>query len=284
MHLFSLHDDLDFSGNGIDSVHHIVVLTEIESVGCLREIEHTVLCDLQVGIDVQHSLLSGIDFACRGGEVTAIIGGTGCGKSTLVNLIPRFFDVSCGQIVLDGLDLRDATLHNLHERIAFVPQQATLFRGTVADNLRYGKADATEEEMWEALRIACAEDFIRANEQQLDLEITQNGTNLSGGQKQRLAIARAVIKKAEVLIFDDSFSALDFKTDAMLRQNIRQNLKNTNIIIVAQRVGTILDADRILVLEDGKLCGMGKHDELLETCSVYREIVESQLTKEDLAK
>ena len=180
--------------------------------------------------------------------------------------------------------LRDATLHNLHERIAFVPQQATLFRGTVADNLRYGKADATEEEMWEALRIACAEDFIRANEQQLDLEITQNGTNLSGGQKQRLAIARAVIKKAEVLIFDDSFSALDFKTDAMLRQNIRQNLKNTNIIIVAQRVGTILDADRILVLEDGKLCGMGKHDELLETCSVYREIVESQLTKEDLAK
>ncbi len=229
-------------------------------------------------------VLSGIDFECVAGEVTAIIGGTGCGKSTLVNLIPRFFDVSCGQIVLDGLDLRDATLHNLHERIAFVPQQATLFRGTVADNLRYGKADATEEEMWEALRIACAEDFIRANEQQLDLEITQNGTNLSGGQKQRLAIARAVIKKAEVLIFDDSFSALDFKTDAMLRQNIRQNLKNTNIIIVAQRVGTILDADRILVLEDGKLCGMGKHDELLETCSVYREIVESQLTKEDLAK
>ena len=229
-------------------------------------------------------VLSGIDFACGAGEVTAIIGGTGCGKSTLVNLIPRFFDVSCGQIVLDGLDLRDVMLHDLHERIAFVPQQATLFRGTVADNLRYGREDATEEEMWEALRIACAEDFIRDSEQQLETEITQNGTNLSGGQKQRLAIARALIKKAEVLIFDDSFSALDFKTDARLRQNIRQSLQNTNVIIVAQRVGTILDADRIIVLEDGKVCGMGKHDELLETCSVYREIVESQLTKEDLAR
>ena len=229
-------------------------------------------------------VLSGIDFACRGGEVTAIIGGTGCGKSTLVNLIPRFFDVSCGQIVFDGLDLRDITLHELHERIAFVPQKATLFRGTVADNLRYGKEDATEEEMWEALRIACAEDFIRGSEQQLDMEITQNGTNLSGGQKQRLAIARALIKKAELLIFDDSFSALDFKTDAQLRRNIRQSLQNTNVIIVAQRVGTVLDADRIIVLEDGKVCGMGRHEELLESCSVYREIVESQLTKEDLAK
>ncbi len=229
-------------------------------------------------------VLSGIDFACRGGEVTAIIGGTGCGKSTLVNLIPRFFDVSCGQIVFDGLDLRDTTLHELHERIAFVPQKATLFRGTVADNLRYGKEDATEEEMWEALRIACAEDFIRGSEQQLDMEITQNGTNLSGGQKQRLAIARALIKKAELLIFDDSFSALDFKTDAQLRRNIRQSLQNTNVIIVAQRVGTVLDADRIIVLEDGKVCGMGRHEELLESCSVYREIVESQLTKEDLAK
>ncbi|HBL40611.1 MAG TPA: multidrug ABC transporter ATP-binding protein [Ruminococcaceae bacterium] len=229
-------------------------------------------------------VLSGIDFACSAGEVTAIIGGTGCGKSTLVNLIPRFFDVTCGQIVLDGLDLRDVSLHDLHEKIAFVPQKATLFRGTVADNLRYGKPDATEEEMWEALRIACADDFIRSNEQQLDLEITQNGTNLSGGQKQRLAIARALIKRAEVLIFDDSFSALDFKTDASLRQNIRQSMKNTNIILVAQRVGTILDADRILVLEDGKICGIGKHEELLESCSVYREIVESQLTKEDLAR
>lgn len=232
----------------------------------------------------EECVLSGIDFTSHSGEVTAVIGGTGCGKSTLINLIPRFFDVSGGAVLVDGTDVRDVKLHELHSKIGFVPQKATLFSGTIADNIRFGKPEITDEEIWAALETACADDFVSELDGGLNAIVSQNGTNLSGGQKQRLAIARALAGNYEIFIFDDSFSALDFNTDSRVRRNIRRNLAGANVIIVAQRVGTIMDADRIIVLDDGRIVGMGKHDELLESCEVYREIVESQFTKEDLAQ
>ena len=235
-------------------------------------------------------ILSRISFKTMPGETTAVIGSTGSGKSTLVSLlnglyrlIPRFYDVSGGRILIDGVEIKNMSMQTLHEKIGFIPQSAFLFSGTVADNLRMGKPDATEEEMWEALETAQAADFVRAMPDGLDSELSQNGKNLSGGQRQRLAIARVLIRKAEIYVFDDSFSALDFSTDAKLRRALRERMPDITKIIVAQRVGTIIDASRIIVLDEGKVAGIGTHRELLETCTVYREIAQSQLSKEELA-
>ncbi|MFU2400218.1 MAG: ABC transporter ATP-binding protein, partial [Clostridiales bacterium] len=228
-------------------------------------------------------ILSRISFKTMPGETTAVIGSTGSGKSTLVNLIPRFYDVSGGRILIDGVDIKNMSMRTLHEKIGFIPQSAFLFSGTVADNLRMGKPDATEEEMWEALETAQAADFVRTMPDGLDSELSQNGKNLSGGQRQRLAIARVLIRKAEIYVFDDSFSALDFSTDAKLRKALRERMPDITKIIVAQRVGTIIDASRIIVLDEGKVAGIGTHRELLENCTVYREIAQSQLSKEELA-
>lgn len=230
----------------------------------------------------ERNVINNVSFTANPGEVTAIIGGTGCGKSTLINLISRFYDVSSGEILVDGTNIKDMTLADLHKKIGYVPQKVLLFSGTVADNLRYGKEDATEEEMWKALETAQASDFVSQLPKKLESKLSQNATNLSGGQKQRISIARALIRNAEIYIFDDSFSALDFKTDALLRAAIQKNFADSTQIIVAQRVGTILNADKIIVLDDGEIAGQGTHKELLKTCKVYREIVESQLSKEEI--
>ena len=227
--------------------------------------------------------LHNIDLKIKRGSSIGVIGSTGSGKSTLVNLIPRFYDVSGGRILIDGVDIKNMSMRTLHEKIGFIPQSAFLFSGTVADNLRMGKPDATEEEMWEALETAQAADFVKAMPDGLDSELSQNGKNLSGGQRQRLAIARVLIRKAEIYVFDDSFSALDFSTDAKLRKALRERMPDITKIIVAQRVGTIIDASRIIVLDEGKVAGIGTHRELLENCTVYREIAQSQLSKEELA-
>ena len=228
----------------------------------------------------EHPVLSGVNFAAAAGQTTAIIGSTGAGKSTLLNLIPRLFDVSEGTITVDGVDIRDFDPEALWERVGLVPQKAYLFSGTIASNLRYGKPDATEEEMWAALEIAQAKDFVSAMADGLDSDVAQGGTNLSGGQRQRIAIARAIIRQPEVYLFDDSFSALDVATDARLRQALRPVTRDATVLIVAQRVFTITDADQIVVLDDGEVVGLGSHDELLTTCPTYQEIVESQLKAE----
>ena len=227
------------------------------------------------------NVLSDLSFTCGAGEVTAIIGGTGSGKSTVINLIPRFYDVTSGAVVMDGTDIREMSFSALHSKIAFIPQQTLLFSGTVADNLRYGKEDATDEELWRALDIAQASEFVEKLPDGIESLVSQNGINLSGGQKQRLAIARAIVKNAEFYIFDDSFSALDYATDARLRAALHENLADANIIIVAQRVGTIMNADRIILLDEGKISAVGTHAELLQGSELYREIVDSQLQKEE---
>ena len=230
----------------------------------------------------ENNVLSDIDFKAEPGKTTAIIGSTGCGKSTLVNLIPRFYDVTGGQITLDGKDIRYISMEELREEIGFVPQKGVLFSGTIESNLRFGKADATEDDIKEAARIAQAAEFIETKKEKYDSVIAQGGSNVSGGQKQRLAIARAIAKKAKVLVFDDSFSALDMKTDAALRKELNEKVQDTSIIIVAQRVSTILHADQILVLDDGKIVGKGTHDELLKNCEVYLQIARSQLSEKEL--
>ncbi|HSN94502.1 MAG TPA: ABC transporter ATP-binding protein [Anaerolineaceae bacterium] len=229
--------------------------------------------------------LCGISFTSRPGEVTSIIGSTGSGKSTLVNLIPRLFDVTGGSILLDGIDIREVTQHNLRQQVSLVPQKAYLFSGTIRSNLEVGKQDASEEEMSEAILDSQAKEFVFGGEsnQGLDREIAQAGANVSGGQKQRLSIARALIKNAPVLIFDDSFSALDYKTDANLRRVLSNEYAHTNMIIVTQRVATARHSDQILVLDDGDLVGIGKHKDLMESCQTYREIASSQLSPEELA-
>ena len=227
-----------------------------------------------------HPVLSGITFTAHPGQTTAVIGSTGAGKTTLVNLIPRLFDATDGRVLVDGVDVRQIDPDTLWNRIGLVPQRVYLFSGTVASNLRYGKPDATEEEMWEALEIAQARAFVEAMPEGLDSPISQGGTNVSGGQRQRLAIARALIRRPEVCLFDDSFSALDVATDARLRRALAGVTADATVIIVAQRVATIIDADQIVVLEDGGIVGLGTHDELLETCAPYAEIVDSQMAVE----
>ena len=222
-------------------------------------------------------VLSGISFGAQPGETVAIIGSTGSGKTTLVSLIPRLFDVTGGAVYVGGTDVRDADVEALWKSIGLVPQRPFLFTGTVASNLRYGREDATDEELWKALEIAQGRDFVEEMPEGLDSRIAQGGTNVSGGQRQRLAIARAIVHQPKVLVFDDSFSALDLTTDARLRQALWRELPEVTKIVVAQRVSTITDADRIVVLEDGAIVGVGTHEELLVTCGTYQEIVESQL-------
>ena len=232
--------------------------------------------------EAKEDVLINIDFEAKPGEVTAIIGSTGCGKSTLVNLLPRFFDPGKGSITIDGRDIKDIPLKDLREQIGFVPQKGILFSGTIASNLRFGKHDATDEELKEAAEIAQAMEFIEDKKEQFDSAIAQGGTNVSGGQKQRLAIARALVKKPKILVFDDSFSALDMKTDAVLRKALMEKVKDSTVIIVAQRISTIIHADKILVLDDGEIVGVGKHEELLKTCEVYEQIARSQLSAKEL--
>ena len=229
--------------------------------------------------DAEENTLSHLNFSCRRGQTTAIIGGTGSGKSTVASLILRFYDVIGGSILLNGKDIRQMTQHALRDHLAYVQQKAWLFSGTIASNLRYGNADATDEQLMHAADVAQAGDFIRSLPDGLNSFVAQGGTNFSGGQKQRLSIARALVKKPELYIFDDSFSALDFKTDAALRKALAKETQDAAVLIIAQRVSTIQHADQIVVLNEGQMVGLGKHEELLQTCPVYREIYESQ-TKE----
>ncbi|MDD4546902.1 MAG: ABC transporter ATP-binding protein [Oscillospiraceae bacterium] len=227
-------------------------------------------------------VLHNISFVAQPGETTAFIGSTGSGKSTLVNLIPRFYDVTEGAILIDGIDIRNYTQHDLHELIGFVPQKGILFSGDIASNLRYGRSEATSEEIALAAEIAQAGEFISTSADGMNSPISQGGSNVSGGQKQRLAIARALVKNSPINIFDDGFSALDFKTDSALRKALKEHTVKSTVLIVAQRVGTIMNADQIIVLDEGKLVGVGTHRELLKSCLTYREIASSQLTKEEL--
>lgn len=227
--------------------------------------------------------LEDINFEASSGDIVAIIGGTGSGKTTLVNLIPRLYDIESGEIAINGTSIADMTQYNLRELMGFVPQKAVLFSGTIRENMQYGKEDATDEMIWKALEIAQAKDFVSEMEDGLDSHVEQGGGNFSGGQRQRLAIARALVKEADIYVFDDSFSALDFKTDAKLRQALKENMTESITVLVAQRVSTVMDADTILVLNEGKLVGKGTHKELLATNETYKEIVNSQLREEDLA-
>jgi ATP-binding cassette subfamily B protein len=227
-------------------------------------------------------VLKNISFQANPGETTAIIGSTGSGKSTLINLIPRFYDINVGEILLDGIEVRQYQLENLYAKIGYVPQKGVLFSGTVESNIKYGAPQATESEVKKSSEIAQAEEFIKNLENKFQAPIAQGGANVSGGQKQRLSIARALIKKPEIYIFDDSFSALDFKTDAMLRQALKSETKNKTVLIVAQRISTILSAEKIIVLDEGQIVGQGTHQQLLKNCEVYREIAQSQLSEEEL--
>jgi ATP-binding cassette subfamily B protein len=224
-----------------------------------------------------------ISFLARPGETTAIIGSTGSGKTTLLSLIPRFYDVSAGSVLVDGLDVRDMGQAELRSRIGYVPQKAVLFTGTVAENIRFGREDASDEEVRRAAETAQALEFVTAMEQGFDSPISQGGTNVSGGQKQRLSIARALVRRPDIYLFDDSFSALDFKTDSLLRAALRRETADATVIIVGQRVATIMDADRIIVLDEGRMVGMGTHRDLYADCAIYREIVASQLSEEEIA-
>jgi ATP-binding cassette subfamily B protein len=225
------------------------------------------------------AVLHDVTFTAEPGRMTAIIGSTGAGKTTLLGLVPRLFDASSGVVGVGGVDVRDLALDDLWSRIGLVPQKPYLFSGTVASNLRYGNTEATEAELWDALRIAQAEDFVRAMGG-LESPIAQGGTNVSGGQRQRLAIARAIVKRPDIYLFDDSFSALDLSTDARLRRALRPATAQSTVVIVAQRVSTIVDADHVIVLEDGRIVGQGTHEELLDTCETYQQIVESQRSAE----
>jgi ATP-binding cassette, subfamily B, multidrug efflux pump len=227
--------------------------------------------------------IDNISFEACPGEVTAIIGSTGSGKSTLINLVPRFYDVSSGSVEIDGVDVRELAQETLRSKIGLVPQKAILFSGTITDNIRYGKEDATDAEIQHAAEIAQALEFISEMKDGFDSIISEGGTNVSGGQKQRLSIARALVGKPEIFVFDDSFSALDFKTDARLRAALKKETANSTVIIVGQRVATVMDADRIIVLDEGKIAGIGTHKALYQTCEVYREIVASQLSEEEIA-
>lgn len=230
-------------------------------------------------VDAKKDSLDGINFKMKAGQTLAIIGGTGSGKSTLVNLIPRFYDATKGQVKINDVNVKDCTLHDVHQAVSFVPQKANLFTGTLRENMQYGKQDATDEEIWHALDIAQASDFVKELDGQLDAHVEQGGANFSGGQRQRLAIARALVKEASVYVFDDSFSALDFKTDAKLRQALKKDekIKKHVVVIVGQRVSTVADADLIVVLDKGNMVGVGTHQELLKNNEIYKAIVNSQI-------
>ncbi|MEQ8154681.1 MAG: ABC transporter ATP-binding protein [Clostridiaceae bacterium] len=231
----------------------------------------------------EEPVLNNISFDARPGETTAIIGSTGSGKTALINLIPRFYDIESGNIYVDGVNIRDMAQEELRKKIGLIPQKAVLFSGTIAENIRYGKEDATDEEVIHAAEVAQAADFISNMKDGYESYIAQGGGNVSGGQKQRLAIARALVRKPEIYVFDDSFSALDFKTDAKLRAALKGETGKSTVLIVAQRVSTVMDADRIIVLEEGKIVGTGTHKELLNTCEIYHEIVSSQLSEEEIS-
>ena len=234
--------------------------------------------------ETESPVLHNISFTAKPGETIAFIGSTGSGKSTLVQLIPRFYDVTLGKIKVDGVDVRDYRLKSLRQKIGFIPQKALLFTGTIADNLRYGKEDASHEDLHQAADVAQAKDFIESREEGFATHLAEGGSNLSGGQKQRLSIARAVIKAPDIYIFDDSFSALDYRTDAILRRRLKEVTQDATVLIVAQRVGTIMDADQIIVLDKGEIVGRGRHEELMETNDIYREIAESQLKSASLTE
>ena len=234
--------------------------------------------------ETESPVLHNITFTAKPGETIAFIGSTGSGKSTLVQLIPRFYDVTLGKIKVDGVDVRDYRLKSLRQKIGFIPQKALLFTGTIADNLRYGKEDASHEDLHQAADVAQAKDFIESREEGFATHLAEGGSNLSGGQKQRLSIARAVIKGPDIYIFDDSFSALDYRTDAILRRRLKEVTQDATVLIVAQRVGTIMDADQIIVLDKGEIVGRGRHEELMETNDIYREIAESQLKNASLTE
>ena len=234
--------------------------------------------------ETESPVLHNISFTAKPGETIAFIGSTGSGKSTLVQLIPRFYDVTLGKIKVDGVDVRDYRLKSLRQKIGFIPQKALLFTGTIADNLRYGKEDASHEDLHQAADVAQAKDFIESREEGFATHLAEGGSNLSGGQKQRLSIARAVIKGPDIYIFDDSFSALDYRTDAILRRRLKEVTQDATVLIVAQRVGTIMDADQIIVLDKGEIVGRGRHEELMVTNDIYREIAESQLKNASLTE
>ena len=234
--------------------------------------------------ETESPVLHNISFQAKPGETIAFIGSTGSGKSSLVQLIPRFYDVTLGKILVDGVDVRDYNLKALRQKIGFIPQKALLFTGTIAENLRYGKEDASVQELEQAADISQAKEFIDSREEGFDTHLAEGGSNLSGGQKQRLSIARAVVKDPDVFIFDDSFSALDYKTDATLRKRLKEVTGDATVLIVAQRVGTIMDADQIIVLDQGEIVGRGTHDELMESNEIYREIANSQLDSPSLTE
>ena len=232
--------------------------------------------------DADTEILEDISFTAEPGKTTAIIGSTGSGKSTIVNLIPRFYDVTGGELLIDGINIKDVPQKELRRKIGFVPQKGMLFSGTIKSNIKYGNPEMSDEDMIKAARIAQATEFIDSKPNKYDTEISQGGTNVSGGQRQRLSIARAIATDPEIFVFDDSFSALDLKTDSKLRSALKEKTENKTVIIVAQRISTILDADKIIVLEEGKIAGIGKHEELINTCEVYKQIALSQLSKEEL--
>lgn len=234
--------------------------------------------------DADEKTLDDINFTAEPGKVTAIIGSTGSGKSTLLNLIPRFYDTTEGEVLVDGVDVKDMLQSDLRDMIGYVPQKGLLFSGTIASNLRYGREEASDEEIEEAAQTAQAMEFINDKEDGFDEEVSQGGTNVSGGQKQRLSIARALVKNAKIYLFDDSFSALDFKTDKALRKALREKVGDSTIIIVAQRINTVLDAEQIIVMDEGRMAGIGTHEQLMQTCSVYKEIALSQLSEEELER
>ena len=234
--------------------------------------------------ETENPVLHNISFSAKPGETIAFIGSTGSGKSSLVQLIPRFYDVTLGKIKVDGVDVRDYRLKSLRQKIGFIPQKALLFTGTIAENIRYGKEDASSADLNQAADVAQAKDFIDSREEGFATHLAEGGSNLSGGQKQRLSIARAVIKNPDIYIFDDSFSALDYRTDAILRRRLKEVTQNATVLIVAQRVGTIMDADQIIVLDKGEIVGRGRHEELMETNNIYREIAESQLKNASLTE
>ena len=261
----------------------------------INDPDHVKQADKQKGyVEFQHvtfsypgaeePAISHISFSAAPGEVTAIIGGTGSGKSTLVSLIPRFYDIDSGHLLVDGVDVREISQEHLRSKIGFMPQKAVLFSGTIAENIRYGKEDATDEEVRHAADVAQATEFISEMQDGFNSMIAQGGTNVSGGQKQRLSIARALVRKPEIYVFDDSFSALDFKTDAKLRAALKQETRESTVLIVSQRVSTIMDADQIIVLNEGRIAGIGTHRDLMRSSEVYREIVSSQLSMEEIAE